>query len=570
MRAATFHFLTAVLFVGAGLTSAAVVNLSGTVYDKDNKPLPGVVVSLAKGGLADTTGADGKWVLAGNSTGISRTRQNPSARWDGKVLHLNLISPATVQVESFDARGAHLGTLALARLEAGNHSLPMGSARSATGMRWLRLSVDGKSQVIATGGGFRFDQALPASLARSAEDSVDQLIYMLQGQLITADTVRTLIQSGLEKWVQEFSVSGKVTADARVSVDSVFAWFDGGRMTGMRRGRLGFNKANSAYSGRIYTVKSLTGDVFNYRVWLNVMGNSNKRTGISDTTDFSSDFGAIDFIPVFTTGNAIPSGSIVGPVTGLVNTNHSFKLALDRKDEQLAHIEWDLGTGLGFAAGKDTITGRWLQPGSYGVQARLTDIDSNVAVLTKTVNVTNQAAVVAGIRDTDITVDDVVSFSLTVHDTDGVAKVLWDFGDGKKDSSFTGETHMVSHRYPTFDSLKIGYPAMSDSILKANGRGYPLTVTVVDRLGNQTVQTAMIHVFDDIPNVWINDTVGEPNQLVTLHASAYDRGTITKVEWSVNGSIFATGGKDTTIKLPSAAGTTVKFVGSAHAAIGCG
>lgn len=199
MRASSFHCLTAVLLVGAGLASAAVVNLSGTVYDKDNKPLPGVVVSLAKNGLADTTGADGKWALAGTSTGISRTRQNPSARWDGKVLRLSLSAPATVQVGSYDARGARLGTLALARLEAGNHTLPVGSARGATGMRWLRLSVDGKSQVIATGSGAKLDQALPASLARSAEDSVDQLVYMLQGQLITADTVRTLIQSGLEK-----------------------------------------------------------------------------------------------------------------------------------------------------------------------------------------------------------------------------------------------------------------------------------------------------------------------------------------------------------------------------------
>lgn len=352
-------------------------------------------------------------------------------------------------------------------------------------------------------------------------------------------------------------MSGKVTADSRVAVDSVFAWFDGGRMTGMRRGRLGFNKANSAYSGRIYTVKSLTGDVFNYRVWLNVMGNGNRRTGISDTTDFSSDFGAIDFIPLFATGNAIPSGSITGPVTGLVNTPLAFGIALARKDEQVAHLEWDLADGKGYQAGKDTVTGRWLLPGSYGIQARLTDIDSNVAVLTKTVNVTNQAAVVAGIRDTVITVGDVVNFSLTVHDTDGVAKVLWDFGDGKKDSTFTGETHSVSHRYPTFDSLKIGYPATSDSILKANGRDYPLTVTVVDRLGNQTVQTAKIHVFDDIPVVIVHDTVGAPDEAVTLHASTNDRGTITKVEWSVNGSTFATGGKDTTIKLPST--TTLNY-----------
>jgi len=534
---------------------ASDIALSGTVYDKDNKPLPGVIVSLAQAGLADTTGADGAWSLAGRSAGIPGRSGTPSlARWSAKGLSLSLAQPALVQVDAYDVRGARLGRVAQARLEAGTHELPVLHSGAAKGMRWLRLSVNGQVQVIAAGGQAALPPAsLTASLARGAVDPVEQIVYTLQGQLITADTVTNLIQSGLSKWIQEFSVSGKVTGDGQVVVDTVFAWFDGGRMSGMRRARLGYNKANLAYSGRIYAVKSITGDVFNYRVWLNVMGNGNKRTGISDTTDFSSDFGAIDFIPVFAVSNAIPAGGITGSVTGLVNTDFEYGLSLSRPDEVIARYEWDRGEGAGFVPGTSTFKTRWLQPGSYALRVRLTDIDSNQSILARTVNITNQAAVVAGIRDTAITVNDVVVFSLTATDKDGVAKVLWDFGDGKADSSFGGPVHTVSHKYPDMAGLRAKFPGQSDSILGANGGAFPLSVTVVDSLGNMTVQTASIKVYNEVPTVSVRDTIAEVGTVLGLKASTWDRGSIVKVEWGVNGGPFVEGGKDTTISLPATA-----------------
>lgn len=525
------------------------------MYDKDNKPLPGVVVQLAQAGFADTTGADGTWSLAGRTTGISGVARKANlARWVGNSLRLELTGSALVQVDAYDVRGARLGRVAQAQLEAGSHDLPVLHSGSAKGMRWLVLTVNGQTQVVGNGGSASLaGAALPASLARASADTVEQIIYSLQGQLITADTVTNLIQAGLTKWIQEFSVSGKVTSDGQVVVDTIFAWFDGGRMTGMRRARLGYNKANLAYSGRIYTVKSLTGDVFNYRVWLNVMGNGAKRTGISDTTDFSSDFGAIDFIPLFSVSNAIPAGGITGSVTGLVNTDFQYSLALSRKDEVIARYEWDKGEGAGFVEGAKTFKTKWLEPGSYALRVRLTDIDSNQSILTKTVNITNQAAVVAGIRDTAITVNDVVAFSLTATDKDGVAKVQWNFGDGKVDSSFGGPVHTVSHKYPDMARLRANFPGQSDSILGSEGGVYPLTVTVVDSLGNSTVRTASIRVYNDVPTVSVRDTIAEVGTSLTLKAITVDHGTITKVEWSVNGGAFVAGGKDTTLTLPATA-----------------
>lgn len=530
------------LFASVGLASAAAVNLSGAVYDKDNKPVPGVIVSLSHAGLSDTTGADGMWTISDGPVGIRRVSTTPMAmaRWDGSSLHLELIAPATVQLDAFDVRGVRIGKLAAVQLEAGSHLIPVSKTRAANGMSWMRLKVNDETQLIGTRGTAKLHQVVPSSLARTQSDSVEEIVYTLQGQLITIDTVTKLIQSGLEKWIQEFSVSGKVAADSRVTVDTVLAWFDGGRMSGLRRGRMGFNKQNAAYSGRIYTVKSITGDVFDYRVWINVMGNGNKRTGISDTTDFSSDYGAIDFIPLFSVANAIPNGSIVGPSAGLVNTDFSYSLALTRADERIAHFEWDEGEAAGFVAGTDKHVKKWLQPGTYNLQVRLTDIDSNTAVLSKTVNISNQASTLAGIRDTVITPSDVVVFSINAVDTDGVAKVLWDFGDGKRDSSFGGPVHTVSHKYPGTDSVKV-----------SASRAYPLTVTVVDLLGNRTNSTAVITVVNDIPVAIVNDTAAEPDSLVTLHARFVDRGTIVKYEWSLDGTTFKTGGKDTTLKMPS-------------------
>lgn len=501
--------------------------------------MAGVVVSLALGGLKDTTGSDGKWSLIGGATSrIAPRAVQPMAKWTGSQLHLDLTAPALVEMDAYDARGSRLGRVAQLLVDAGSRDIPV-TVSPSRGARWLLLTVDGRRQVLSTGGQVQIQQqALPGALRSAVVDTVEQIIYTLQGQLISADTVRNLIQSGLEKWVQEFSVSGLVLTDPRVTVDSVFAWFDGGRMTGMRRARLGYSKANLAYSGRLYTVKSFT-DVYDFRVWLNVMANGNRKTGISDTTDFSSDFGDINFIPKFNIANAIPSGAIIGPVTGLVNTDFEYTPSLTRADEVIAHYEWDLGDGGGFKSGGIKKVAKWLQPGSYPLQVKLTDIDSNVTILSKTVNITNQAAIIAGIRDTIITPDDIVIFSANAVDTDGVSKVLWDFGDGVVDSTFGGPTHSVSHKFPGVDSVK-----------PSETRIYNLTVTVVDNLGNQTVQTAKISVNNDVPVVSVRDTVGEPDSLIKLHATMSDRGRIVRTEWSLDGLTFIAGGIDTTVKLP--------------------
>lgn len=521
----------------------APVQLSGTVYDKDNKPLPGMVVSLIQAGLSDTTGADGTWKLQSSSTRTNAGIASPQSRWDGRFLQLRLPSPALVQVEAFDARGQRLDMLSQVQLGAGSHEIPLSLSGQAQRTRWLLLHINGKAQVLANGSGTRVtNAALPAPLAKEATTEVEQLVFTLQGQLVTADTIVNLIQSGLDKWIQEYLVSGKVSPNARVAVDSVFAWFDGGKMTGMRRARLGFNTANSAYSGRIFSVKSLMGDVYNYRLWLNVMGNGNRRVGISDTVDFSSDFGSIDFIPTFSVANAIPAGSIEGPVSGLVNTDFTYSYLLTRPDESIAHQEWDAGEGLGFLSGLPTHTLRWLQPGSYTLRLRLTDSDSNSTEFTKTVNITNQAATVSGIRDTTITPDDVLVFALTAQDVDGVAKVLWDFGDGSTDSSFGGPLHQVSHKYPGTSAVAVG-----------QSKVYPLKARIVDLLGNETPQSANITVDNDMPLVDIHDTTGELGTQMTLHATATDRGTIARIEWSLDGKKFQDGRADTTIQLPAIA-----------------
>lgn len=521
---------------------AAPVNLSGTIYDNDTKPMPGVVVSLALGGLKDTTGADGKWSLVGGGTSqLAPKTAQPLAKWTGSQLHLDLAAPALVEMDAYDARGARLGRVAQLMVEAGPRDIPVMASRSL-GAHWLLLTIDGRRQILSTGGLATIPQpALPGALRSAATDSVEQIVYTLQGQLIATDTVKNLIQSGLEKWIQEFSVSGTVLADTGVNVDSVFAWFDGGRMTGMQRARMGYNKANLAYSGRLYTVKSFT-VVHNFRVWLNVMANGNRKTGVSDTVDFSSDFGDINFIPKFSVGNALPAGDIAGPSTGLVNTEIEYSANLTKADEKIAHTEWDLDDGNGFRAGGTQQKAKWLKPGTYTVKAKLTDIDSNVTTFSKSVTIANTPTSISGLRDTTITPGDIVTFSLNLSDPDGVAKVLWDFGDGVQDSTFGGTSHQLSHNFLGADTIKVG-----------TTRIYQVQVKVFDNLGAIASLSGMVAVTNDRPVVSVRDTTGKADELITFRATTSDRGRIVMIEWSVNGTTFIPGGKDTTLKMPSTA-----------------
>ena len=81
----------------------------------------------------------------------------------------------------------------------------------------------------------------------------------------------------------------------------------------------------------------------------------------------------------------------------------------------------------------------------------MTDDDANVSVFEKTLELINQGAEVIGLKDTTITPNDVIAFSFSASDVDGVAKILWDFGDGN-----TSTDENPTHSY-TNDGVERAY-----------------------------------------------------------------------------------------------------------------
>jgi hypothetical protein len=97
------------LFIAIGLTVSAqtTVNLRGTVSNKAGQPIANAVVTLAKQGIKDTTGADGAYSII-NGTGVQMPLLMPQSRFislsNGFVI-FSLPDPSPVKVEIFDTKG---------------------------------------------------------------------------------------------------------------------------------------------------------------------------------------------------------------------------------------------------------------------------------------------------------------------------------------------------------------------------------------------------------------------------------------------------------------------------------
>jgi hypothetical protein len=483
--------VSAMLLGVSGAFAQTPVDLSGIVYDQDNKPRVGVIVSLATD-LVDTTGADGKWTIQGQIVPVKQAVvRSANLRWLGGDLVTQFDAPILVSADLFDAAGRRLANLPARMVLSGTQSIPL-NLPAASGARWLRVRTGNTSTVLSAHSGVQAPSiALPAGLAR-ASGIVDQILsYSFQGQIVTEDQLPSLIQSGLLKWIQDYRVSAPIALDTRVKVDSVWAWFKGGSMAKPIRARMACDTINQLISGRVYTVKSQdAAAVYAFRTWINVYGNGNRLTAVSDTIGFTTLFGDIAWTRGFSLGNAFPDGSILS--TDSVEAGNGLNLSLrlayldtanHRVKDSVIKAEWDLADGMGWRASASlppVAVAKWNASGFDTVKLRVMDADSNVAIITKAIKVVNSGSALrltSGPADTVITPSDTVSFQLFVRDTSGVARVIWSYGDGKVDTTKTGSVHAVKHGYPGPSVVVVG----KDST-------FSLTVTVIDSLGGSTTQ----------------------------------------------------------------------------------
>jgi len=410
-----------------GVAAHAQIQLSGNVYDVDGKPKAGVIISLAQAGLADTTDATGAWSLASDVQSVA-PRALDRSRWDGRDLSLQLEKTSLVRAELFDARGSRVGARFEQILGPGAHAVRL-ATREALGGRWLRLTVDGQTRVLSGASGLSASPSeVPRSLARSAE-SVERLIYRFQGQILTEDVLATLIKAGIQKWIQGHLIKGNVLPDARVVPDTVYAYFDGGRMTSVRRARVGYSSELKEFSGMFFTIRDDNNGQIAYRTWIDVLGNGLKKVGVSDTVNFNSDFGQIT-VPTFRIGNAIPTPLIAGASPVARNVANTFVVDPQDAGKDILSITWTDGTG--WSATGRTMQRTWPARGEQRLKVEVVDVEGNRDSAVRRVYVDTAAPKTLVWNDSAghraVFRGDKVGFSMEV-DPVVYAKVVLDFGD---------------------------------------------------------------------------------------------------------------------------------------------
>jgi hypothetical protein len=95
----------AIFVTMAATLHAQDINIRGKVADSAGRGVSGAVVELVRQGLKDTTGPDGRYVLAGGVTAVRALPVGPEMSMDAGVLQLRVAEPASMAIEAYDARG---------------------------------------------------------------------------------------------------------------------------------------------------------------------------------------------------------------------------------------------------------------------------------------------------------------------------------------------------------------------------------------------------------------------------------------------------------------------------------
>lgn len=109
------------------------------------------------------------------------------------------------------------------------------------------------------------------------------LVYAVRGEVIAERSLTSLIQADIQMGIQERTIRGKIVLDSAVKIDTLVVWFDEGLNTEKHRSRVSFDPTDSLYSGSFFSVISVSGAIKQERIWVNVLGNRNCKTGVSDT-----------------------------------------------------------------------------------------------------------------------------------------------------------------------------------------------------------------------------------------------------------------------------------------------
>ncbi|HAJ79910.1 MAG TPA: hypothetical protein DCO75_09070 [Fibrobacteres bacterium] len=209
-----FSFLTVsyvcIFILSIPLTLSA-LTLSGTVYNQDNSPKSGVIVSLKTTGLKDTTDANGAWVLTNSAISVIsslKTKKHDAVKWDGKAIDLYLSISGKVTVDVFDAKGSIIGSGYSGTLANGYHRLPIIGSHAAM-VSWFRLETPTDAIILSVING----QPVGTSKILSKKSNVnllhsasvaetDSLKYSWNGTVLISDIMKISVDtSGIVRFL---------------------------------------------------------------------------------------------------------------------------------------------------------------------------------------------------------------------------------------------------------------------------------------------------------------------------------------------------------------------------------
>lgn len=280
----------------------AQIQLSGKVIDGNNIPVPFVEVQLKSLGLRDTTDSQGQWSIltSSNIVGIHSGSKNPF-QIENQQLNFSLTHAEYVSVEMVDLQGKYTQVLSSQKMNPGQHQIPLKDVLPF-GHYFVRIWVGQNCQT------YQVNYSAPnvklqIQLAQAASSKVDDLIYSLQGQILSEDQILDYRQY-IEKYLQIRNVSGQFVSASR-SVAKVFGIFSGGTLPAPATMRLGWLSTTQTYTGKIYTVRPLGNDVYDFDVFAYALDSLGHKSTISPSLPFDSYAGDLVLLSA-QAGNAYP------------------------------------------------------------------------------------------------------------------------------------------------------------------------------------------------------------------------------------------------------------------------
>lgn len=203
----TTKILSLVLSLGV-LAQAQTVNLTGKITSQAGKAIANAIVTLTPMGMKDTTGADGSYTLGTASTAIQPSQSARSMDFRNGVLEINLGRSASVKVEVFDTKGAHLNSGVFQNTASGIYRMDFAKMALGTGVCLIKVTVDQSTSTFryapmnGTGSGLSSSSftSLGGGLARvaAATDSIKVTASGYKSKTVVATSLTSTINVSLD------------------------------------------------------------------------------------------------------------------------------------------------------------------------------------------------------------------------------------------------------------------------------------------------------------------------------------------------------------------------------------